>query len=145
MLAGQKVVETEPSLVVQLTPQRVCGQHQLQPVGKKRRLFQPVTTLQQCFSDELQLGQVEGLERQFQVADSAMEKLGAAAAGATADVAGIQQRHRESPPHGLHGHGSTAGTGTDHQQVNVVISHASPGCGSRRHSSGHVDACAARC
>ena len=141
-LTGQGVIHPQPKSVVGLSPELLCGQGQLESSGQERRLGQPVTPLEQGFPHQPQLGQIQGLEGQFEIADPPMEQLRASATGATADVSGLEQGHAQPPSCCLVGHACTAGTCADDQQVHLVISHATPGFWRRRPASVRASGCA---
>ena len=84
-----------------------------------------MTSLHEGFPHQLKLSKIESLEGQLEVAHTAMQQLCAAAAGSAADIPGFQDRNGQAAAYGFIGHARATGTSADHQEIAVVISHAS--------------------
>ena len=89
--ARQGVVDRQADAVIGLAQKLAGGQQQFEAMGQERHGLEPVAALGQGLAHQEQLAAVKAAEGQLEVAHATMEQLGAAAAGATGDVATFHQ------------------------------------------------------
>ena len=91
VLACQAVVEREPDAVVRQMAALVQGHEDRQLPDQVRCNIHERLALAQRLPDQPELGPVHVLDRLLQIADAAVHELGAAAAGAAAEVSALHQ------------------------------------------------------
>jgi len=110
---GQEVVHPETNPVVELLEGVVGGQRDAELPGQKGRLIDPVAALGQSFPHQLELGRISAAKGQLQIANTAMQQLGAAGAGADRRIVGFEQGHAHAAASGLIGQAGAAAAGTN--------------------------------
>ena len=135
---GQQVVQAQAKAVVELLEAVVGGERDAQLPRQKGCLIDPVASLGEGFAHQLQLGRIGAAKGQLQIANTAMQQLGAAGARADRRIMGLQQRHAHATAHSLIGQGGAAAAGTDHHQIKHGRLRANANNAKRPPANGHA-------
>jgi hypothetical protein len=86
-----------------------------------------VAPLEQGFSHQAQLREVGCFKGKFEITNPSMQELGAAAAGATAEVMALEQCNPQAAADRFIGHAASTGPAADDDEIKTLISHSSAG------------------
>ena len=104
--SGQLVVQAQADPQLDLLDTAVAGHDELERRGHVRRVAQQGGTLGQCLAHQLDVAL-------RQIANAAVDQLGATARGAACKVAAVDQRHAQAALRGINGNAEAGRTAAD--------------------------------
>ena len=121
VLAGEAVVQPQADPVVGVLAELIQRHEDRQLVDQVGRQLQQRLPFAQRLPHQAELAAVDPLHRLLQVTDAAVHELGAAAAGAAAEVGALHQRHPQAAGGGVERAAAAGGAAADHQQVEALL------------------------